>query len=369
MDSNSQYSISCTPLDEIGALERDWLSLEKRADNRFFTSWGWIGTWLKTYSPECDVLRAYADSELVALGILVRAKERRSLVLRSETIQLNQTGDPAKDQLWIEYNGLLTDKAHHSLVTPACVKYLCDCYPEWDELVVGAVTEDEALLFKNVGGLSRYNMWEAPTFGVDLKAIRTSGVDYLSTLSRNTRYQIRRSIRRYEESGKLRIEFANNVEDALEYFDDISPLHIDRWGEGLGQSGFANPEFVRFHRELIRSVWPLGNIDVCRILIDEQPIAFFYNFIYRDKVYFYLSGLKNESNSALKPGLVGHALCIQSYIDSGRNYYDFMGGGERYKASLGERHQGLCKIRFQKELFKFRIEQQGRTIKHSVLRY
>ena len=74
------------------------------------------------------------------------------------------------------------------------------------------------------------------------------GSSYLDTLSSNTRYQIRRSRRIYEERGQVELKRAQSVGEALEFFDQIGPLHIHRWGGELGESGFVNPEFLLFHR-------------------------------------------------------------------------------------------------------------------------
>mgnify|MGYP000226269683 CR=1 FL=1 len=88
--------------------------------------------------------------------------------------------------------------------------------------------------------------------------------------------------------------------------------------------------------------------------------------MYRGTVYFYLSGLCSEENPKLKPGLSGHSLCIQEYVDKGFKYYDFMGGDDRYKASLGKKQGELYQISLQQDRLKFKIENVLRKIKQSL---
>ena len=366
MDLNHGYNITCSALNDVAALRQEWLKLEGQADNSFFLSWHWLGAWLKTYRPDVEVLRAYSGDELVALALMVRTAETRFGILRSTVLRLHQTGKAEQDQIWIEYNGILTHPDHHHQVTGACLEFLTGSATAWDELMIGAVGEDDATLMTVASRLRRNDLWNAPCFGVDLRTIRDSGEQYIATLSRNTRYQIRRSLRKYEMVGEVSVDVADSVEQTIRFFDAAGQLHKQRWGTLPGQSGFANKEFVRFHHELIATGWPSRSVEICRLLVNSNPVAYFYNFIYRNRVYFYLSGIKFNRDQSIKPGLLGHALCIQRYLEQGRDFYDFMGGGERYKASLGRQHAHLYKMVLQKNLYKLKLELVGRRVKQSL---
>jgi CelD/BcsL family acetyltransferase involved in cellulose biosynthesis len=360
----TEYSFTLSPLEDIHLLEKDWIELESKSNCHFFLSWLWISTWIETYQPVLKIIRAYYEDEIVAIAALVLNKQRRHWLLNSRTLHLNQTGNPEKDQIWIEYNGFLAKEGHIKNVTTSGIKFLVDSLDSWDEIIIGAITDQQATMLEHGGNLMRYDLWHAPCYGVDLNAIRFKNSNYLSTLSRNTRYQIQRSIKLYEQSGSLTIETADCENSAIQYFNEIGPLHIARWGYGYGESGYTNPHFKLFHRNLIRKCWDRGAVDLLRIKIAEKTIARFYNFIYRKRVYFYLSGLVSEDNGKLKPGLTGHSLCIQKYINEGQDFYDFMGGSERYKKNLANKHQELVKVTLQKRKFKFLLERTARKIKN-----
>lgn len=366
LDTTDKYQFTFLPLKKISELQLDWQTLESKTQCNFFLSWAWISTWIESYEPEVKVLRAYLNGELIAVAAFVYKSERRHIILSSRVVYLNQTGDSQKDQIWIEYNGILALEEHKQAVSKASIRYLFETPDSWDEIIVGAIADCEASLLEQGSNLMRHDLWEAPCYGIDLKNIRENNGDYLSTLSRNTRYQIRRSIKLYSKRGEIIIESADSKEAALKYFQEIGPAHMVRWGSNIGESGFANPHFMLFHEKLIEKCWENGSIELLRIKAGERVIAWFYNFIYRNRVYFYLSGLLSENESKLKPGLTGHSLCIQRYLENGFDFYDFMGGTERYKESLAEKHNHLVKMTLQKRKIKFLLERVGRKIKRKI---
>lgn len=360
-----QYQLNISPLKEWVHLRDEWLALEEKCQTSFFLSWTWISAWLSSYQPDVDLLRVFHQGELVSLALLTKSNFSQWKRFASRRLHIHQTGEPSQDQIWTEYNGLLADPRHEEAVYAVLLPYLEKNYPAWDELVIGAITRSVALKLEQSSSLSRLDLWHSPSYGVDLKRIPKHFPDYLSSLSRNTRYQIRRSFKLYEEHGGLSLHFAADVEEALLFFREAGPLHLEKWGRGLGESGYSNPAFVRFHEHLIREAFPLKQVDLIKVCCGQQAIGFLYNYLYRGQVYFYLSGLITEKDAKLKPGLCAHSLAIQHYIDNGYSFYDFMGGQDRYKASLGEVHAELFHIALQKPHLKFKIEAFLRSVKQS----
>lgn len=360
------YRVSIEPLRDPAGLASEWRTLEESADNSFFLSWHWIGTWLKVYRPDGEVIRARCNGSLVALGILVHKHERRHVLLKSNVVHLHQTGDPTRDQIWIEYNGLLCDRDHDQAVA-ACIDFLVHEHASWDELRIGAITESSAQEIAHICGLHRHDIWLAPTYGVSLDAVRRRTGGYLTMLSRNTRYQISLAQKRYGGPDAVRLSFAPNESEGLEHLAELGRWHAVRWGRGVHESGFVNPAFCDLHHELIRRNWVHGCIDVVRLLARERPAGYFYHFKYRGQVCFYASAIERATDPKLKPGLPGHALCVEHYAADGMDYYDFMSGDGRYKASLGKQNERLVLITLQKRLLKFRVEHAARTLKHRVL--
>lgn len=350
-------------LTDIEALAADWHAIEPVADVSYFLSWHWIGCWLTTYQPNAIVIEARDSGVVCGLGVVVLHHERRHGFVKSAVLRLHQTGVVEQDQIWIEYNGWLTRRDDAERISQQMTTYLCNQYAGWDEIILGAICPERAEAIARAGYLHWVERWAAPCFGIDLKALREREPDYLQSISHNTRYQIRRSMRFYQQLGTVQVQRPATMEQALAWFDRIGPLHIRRWGSGKGQSGFANPAFVDFHRRLIQQGWEQGTVDIIALVAGEQHIATFYNLIYRNRVYFYLSGIEPVLDNKQKPGLLGHSLCIQHYLNQGLDFYDFMGGNERYKLQLGHWHGRLVQVSLQKSLVKFKIESLGRMVK------
>ncbi len=100
------------------------------------------------------VLSARRGETVVALALLQPARLRRHVVVTSDALMLHQTGDPARDGITIEYNGILADRgcrrwrrsprASRSCIGPAR-------RARWDEIFCANVTA----AFAAAGGAQR----------------------------------------------------------------------------------------------------------------------------------------------------------------------------------------------------------------------
>lgn len=352
---------------DLASLEADWTSLQEKADHRFFLSWGWIESWLTTFPIEPSLLKVRYQSNVVGLVLFCKKSVRRHTLFSVEQCFINESGVPDFDQQWIEYNKFLIDDKFKNEVYKVIVNALIT-QVSWDELRFGVTRGQDAIYLQNALNLNMQVDWSSESHGIDLNSLRDNQSDYLSSLSRNTRSQIRRSIKEYEKHGPLSIEHATSKRQSSEFLAEIAPLHKERWGVGYQESGFANHYFCDFHQKLLDNNWEQGYIDAIRVKCGDEPIAYFYNYIYGNRVYFYISALVFESNNKKKPGMVGHALCIQQYLDNGLSYYDFMGGGEKYKDSLATRTGKFLRVTYQKPRLKLKIENKLRSIKHRLAR-
>ncbi len=343
-----------------------WRELEARSDCHFFLSWDWIGCWVAEIGQPVSVLIGRSSGKVMVLGLLVSSLRPGRLPMKIFGSELHNTGDPEKDVITIEYNGLLVARhvtgiasGPHVMANPgsgvaaaedAAIRFLLSrrpatgrsAAPRIDELhmrnVVRTYAADpssQASSHGGTGGLLHELVWSKPSWRVDLDAIRASGRTYADSLSANTRQQIRRSIRLYEKQGKLTITRARDVAEALAFLDGLKVLHQPYW-TGRGEPGaFALPFFERFQRCLIETCQPHGGVELIRITRGDTVIGYLYNLIYRRQVYSYQSGFLFEDDPKLKPGLVSHCLCIEMHEREGDGVYDFMAGENRYKANLG----------------------------------
>ena len=278
------YEISLTSPD-YNYIEKRWKELESRAIPNFFLSWCWVKSWLETFRPSFQLIEIEFAGRIVGLGLLTNRREIRHFFIPSRVLRLGQTGNSKQDQIWIEYNDLLLDVEHRDTIPEAVVRFLL-LRQDWDEFQLGATLDSRVSLYQSQD-VTPVVKWQAPTYAVNLDAIRVSGKCYLQTLSRNTRYKINRTRREYEAVGALSFKVHDSPDAVSAALDQIAPMHIKRWG--AKESGFSNPWFLAFHKNLIFCSSSATTIQVCELRVGSTLIGMLYNFVHRNTCLLYTS--------------------------------------------------------------------------------
>ena len=348
------------------SLKEHWIELYQKSKPNFFLSWSWIGNWLNSIESAFTVYSAYCGDEIVGLGVVVEKQTIRNLVIKSKQLHLHRTGNEKLDQTWIEYNDFLLASGFENAARKAMVDEII-INGSWDELIVGA-SKKSALTPYRLAGLNEKLVWHSHSYQIDLARLRETKRDYLPTLSKNTRYQINRSIRSYEKLGNIELKIATSAAQALEWFDEAGPFHVKRWKNTQVGSGFTNPVFVKFHEDLISKNFERGSVDLLKVTAGEHVICYLYNFIQGNEVKFYLSANNyDEDDSTYKPGLVSHYLAIKHYLSRNFDIYDFMAGESQYKRSLSSMSSPIYLSVFNKTKVRFTLESKLRQIKDKYI--
>jgi CelD/BcsL family acetyltransferase involved in cellulose biosynthesis len=329
------FDIALLPVTDWEQLGEQWRELEARADCSFFQSWTWMGCLAEERFPDPVLLRAERDGRIVAMALFNRRHGR----LARETLWLSESGDPTFDSVYIEYNGLLRDVTEPETLLDECVRAMRAApisrqRQRGRRIVLSGVDGAMPTALRSGG----HHPWVRRAMAapyVELCRLRQGGDKYLATLSANTRYQIRRSDRAYEALGGLVGRCAESNVEAHEFLAALADLHQTTWVARRKLGAFANPFFVRFHRELIERGLPRGEIELLRVTAGEQIVGFLYNYRFRLQVLAYQSGFDYAHGARhCKPGMTCHHQAIKRAIASGMNRYDFLAGEDRYKRSL-----------------------------------
>ena len=356
----SAYRTESCILKHPEELRQEWLDLQDRADCSYFLSWGWIGTWLQQIAIELQsvVVRVWHDDQIVGLAVFVPRDIKRRLFFRASALFLNEYPFDHKNMV-IEYNGLLAARGHESAVYAETVRHLLQGSRQYDEFHFGAIAEGPDLdnLAQATGSKAGFLVNEESTaWQVDLDSL-DPGIDaFVATLSKNRRTQLRRSMRLYEEQGLLSLVEAQDVEQALTFFDGLNVLHTERRqlkGEG---GAFANPRWVDFHRSLITDRFDAGEIQMIQVGNAAMTIGYLYNYIWRKQVYVLQTGFRPGEDKRDLPGYVVHTLALVHNRDKGMAVYDLMHGDSLYKRILCNRSRKLVWSVVQKPRLKFSLE-------------
>ena len=324
-----------------------------------------MGAWIAELEAPPLVLVGEANGALVLLALLVpRLRREAAGAIRVRGLHLHATGREEIDVVAQEYNGFLVDRAWAGRADAGATAWLLGRRVgphRFDELHIKDIVADQAPVLTPPDALVR-ELSRKPSWRVDLDAVRAGGAAYLDTLSANTRQQIRRAMRIYEERGALVAERAPDAATALEWLDALAMLHQRHWEERGRPGGFAFPFFVRFQRRLVAACVPRGTAEVVRVTAGNQPIGYVYNLVLRGHVLAFVTGFVADDDGRLKPGLVSHALCIERHLAEGARLYDFMAGAYRYKASLGQPGPELVYLQLQRPTPMTRAEQAARMV-------
>lgn len=365
-------AFSLHPVSQIDNIAQLWRDLETRADVTFFLTWDWIGRWLADIEAECYILIGRLEGTVVALAIVARATRRRHGLLNVNALLLHEVGDPQIDVITIEYNGILADRSVGDAVTLGCLTFLqrpevADVIGEqWHEIHFGGVPQGFEKFTQGTGLMAWY-VSRKPSWAIDLDAIRKSGRSYLDHLSANTRYQIRRTLRLYEQSGPVTATRARDVDEAMRFYAEMQELHQHYWIARGEPGSYAFPFYKRFHAQLLADCIPRGTVELVRVAAGAAVIGYVYNFTYRGWVCAYHTGLAYDTDPKLKPGLVSHYLCIERHLQENARCYDFLAGDNRYKANLGSPGPEMMHLVLQRPVPSIRAERALRQVKTTVL--
>ncbi|MGB5718275.1 MAG: GNAT family N-acetyltransferase [Gammaproteobacteria bacterium] len=355
----SAYRTESCVLKHPEELGQAWLDLQDRADCSYFLSWGWIGTWLRQIAIKLRpvVVRVWYGEELVGLAVFVPRNIKRRIAFRASALFLHEYPFD-RNNMVIEYNGLLAARGHESAVYAEIVGHLLRDFKQYDEFHFGAITETAArTLEKVVAGKLKFRInEESVTWQADLRGLEAVSDSYLMTLSSNARGQIRRALRLYEQREPLQVFEAVGVNQTLEYFARLKALHAAYW-QARGQRGaFANPCWETFHRDLIQSRFDKGEVQMLKVANAGEELGYIYNHLWNKRVYMQQTGFSLPVDNRLKPGYVAHVLAVQHNRDGGMHVYDFMHGDARYKRTLSNRSENIYWVVVQRGRIKFTLE-------------
>lgn len=356
-----RWHFRLSSVEDSAALEAQWTELQCRATCSFFQSWGWIGNWVDALPPHVRprVFEVRLDDRVVGLALLGHQTVWRHRILPSNALFVSETGDPEFDCLTVEHNGFLVDRASSATTVREATSGLVKLKLPWDELFLSGIArkdvEDYVHGARSAGLCAVVNV-EKPDHFVDCEGIRQSGGDYLDALSRNTRYQIRRAMRAYEEHAPLTFHVAQTLEQAKTYFENLRRIHQQYWvSKGL-KGAFGSSFTVDLHRNLVCTRFPKGEIQLAEICVGAAPIGYLYNFVWNGVVSNYQSAFVYDRDGRLKPGLVSHCCAIQYNIKAGMKTYDLLMGNQRFKQNLATGRDEMAWIVLQKPRIRFRLE-------------
>ncbi|MEE9325538.1 MAG: GNAT family N-acetyltransferase [Dehalococcoidia bacterium] len=151
--------------------------------------------------------------------------------------------------------------------------------------------------------------------------------DYLATLTKKDRHELRRKMRRLEKAGDA-CYYA--VEDTQHLDEFLSLLKTSR----QDKARFMTPKVENFFRAMAQALAQAGYLRLFFLEVNGTKVSSAICFDYGGWFSIYNSGY-DVAYSSLSVGLLLKAFCLKEAIAAGRRCFDFLRGAEYYKYDLG----------------------------------
>ena len=168
--------------------------------------------------------------------------------------------------------------------------------------------------------------------------------EYLGRVEKKQRHEIRRKMRRAEESGRGLRWFISDMADVDAEIDAFLAL----MEHDQGKAGFLHEPMRVQMRAVIRAAHENGWLWLAFLEADGQRIAAALNFDYNNKLWGYNAGV-NRDFMDLSPGWVLLGYVLQWACENRRTEFDFMRGDEEYKYRFGAVNQYVMRAKITRQ--------------------
>jgi CelD/BcsL family acetyltransferase involved in cellulose biosynthesis len=166
--------------------------------------------------------------------------------------------------------------------------------------------------------------------------------EYLATLSKKDRHELRRKLRRLESAGgDVALRVVTSPGEAAEQLDTLFGLM--RASSHHKEEFLQRPGMEAFFREMTPAMAGEGMLRLYVLAFDGLAVAAVLNFDLGGQLYMYNSGY-DPAYSHYAVGLMSKALLVKDAIECGRTCVDFLRGDESYKYDLGGKDQHVYRV-------------------------
>lgn len=312
----------------FSALKPEWNDLlhRSRGDTLFLT-WEWQSTWWKHLGEGRLVLlgfRSPDDGRLVGMAPLFHTQTEDGVAV----LYLIGCRDVS------DYLDLIVEQGQEDAVYHALLDYLQNEAPAWDLVDFCNIPQD-SLTYARLGELAEARGYETLVEIEDVCPIielPSTWDDYLMSIDKKQRHEIRRKLRRAEGGTDTRFVIVGPEHDVQAEMEAFVELHQRSAPE---KDEFMDPQMQGFFFDVARVAQEQGWLQLAFVEMDGIKAASLLNFDYGDRILVYNSGYDPAQFRHLSPGIVVTARCIEHAIALGRAKFDFLRGDEVYKYRFG----------------------------------
>ncbi len=323
---------------EFAALETVWQqALEKSAGPDLFLTFTWFRSWWAHLSQK-QRLAVYciSDEKNRTQGIApLRHGADRLYFMASHEVS--------------DYCDFLFPQGQEHKYLEAFFKYLLETQPEIRAL--------ELINFRSTSPSLSLIPEIAPRFGFTCQCMKSQEVlhlplppsyeDYLNSLDRKKRHELRRKLRRTRNLDQLRVETKDQPDQLRSAIGDFIALH--RAGSPEKNSFWETPGMPDFFMDVLVDLARKKMAALHFLYSGESLAASLITGFFRKTLYLYNVAYAREFAHA-SPGYYLFERSIRQAISEGMVTADFLRGRENYKLAFGARSQSIYSLFLTKDL-------------------
>lgn len=319
-------------------LRDEWNALVLKSHlNTVFSMWEWHRTWWEAYQPGNLYLVTCRDNAGLLLGIgswYIKKHPEHGRIL--EGVGCVDVTD---------YLDIIADKSAVELVYGALADFLVAHRDDYDLIDLCSIPQDSPThtLFTAALQQRGFSVNVAQQDVCPIIALPATWDEYLNTLNKKQRHELRRKLRRAEGVDEKVSWFIvaddANLDDEITHF-----FRLMAASDPQKQRFLENERHVTFFRNIMPIMRERGWLEMSFLTIDGERAAGYINFVYGERVMVYNSGLDHQTFGQFSPGIVLLAYNIQYAIERGYRYFDFLRGDEEYKYRLGGQDSSVFQL-------------------------
>ncbi|MGD8538152.1 MAG: GNAT family N-acetyltransferase [Candidatus Aminicenantes bacterium] len=162
--------------------------------------------------------------------------------------------------------------------------------------------------------------------------------DYMKSLKRKNRHEIRRKLKRLERLEGIKVKKITETRHLLPAVKNFISLHAQ--SSPQKQAFWTTEGMPDFFTQIVHRFSQNGWVEMNVLFFENSLISALLNFLYSDEVLFY-NVAYDQDYAPFSPGFYLFHASIVEAISRGKSRVDFLRGREKYKYDFGAKE---CKI-------------------------
>ena len=154
--------------------------------------------------------------------------------------------------------------------------------------------------------------------------------EYLAGLSKNTRNQFGKKLRRLNRNGPVTLECVGDTSGYLEHFEELRRIYDARWSDDHRPP--PDNDYYECRNEAVTACFDKGKMMLFLMKQNSHVLAFRLGFMHRNCFYDWKVSHDPQADP-YSPGVLTIGMAIEELIARAYEGFDFMAGDYRYKRS------------------------------------